>query len=145
MWYTGIENRTFKLGKIRVEVSKMKYIIDAIIRGIIPFVIMSGISLIMVYQKLNSFQIKSTFLVGIIITLVSAASVIYEIDNLTLTQQSIIHFFVMLITVFPCLIISGWFPLSNIFDFLKLLAIFLVVGVVLWIISFFIFGKLLNK
>lgn len=54
---------------------------------------MSGISLIMVYQKLNSFQIKSTFLVGIIITLVSAASVIYEIDNLTLTQQSIIHFF----------------------------------------------------
>ncbi|MCF7545927.1 DUF3021 family protein [Enterococcus faecium] len=70
----------------------MKYIIDAIIRGIIPFVIMSGISLIMVYQKLNSFQIKSTFLVGIIITLVSAASVIYEIDNLTLTQQSIIHF-----------------------------------------------------
>ena len=123
----------------------MKYIIDAIIRGIIPFVIMSGISLIMVYQKLNSFQIKSTFLVGIIITLVSAASVIYEIDNLTLTQQSIIHFFVMLITVFPCLIISGWFLLSNIFDFLKLLAIFLVVGVVLWIISFFIFGKLLNK
>ena len=51
------------------------------IRGIIPFVIMSGISLIMVYQKLNSFQIKSTFLVGIIITLVSAASVIYEIDK----------------------------------------------------------------
>ncbi|GMS49807.1 DUF3021 family protein [Enterococcus asini] len=123
----------------------MKYIIDAIIRGIIPFVIMSGISLIMVYQKLNSFQIKSTFLVGIIITLVSAASVIYEIDNLTLTQQSIIHFFVMLITVFPCLIISGWFPFTNIFDFLKVLAIFLVVGVVLWIISFFIFGKLLNK
>ncbi len=95
----------------------MKYIIDAIIRGIIPFcdyernIFNNGLS------EVECISNKKYFLVGIIITLVSPSSVIYEIDHLTLTQQSIIHFFVMLITVLPCLIISGWFPFTNIFDF----------------------------
>ena len=46
----------------------------AIIRGIIPFIIMTAISLMMKYQGVDVFQVKSTFLVGIIVTSVAAAS-----------------------------------------------------------------------
>ncbi len=123
----------------------MHYLLQAFIRGSIPFVIMSGISGIMKIQNMDAFQIKSTFLTGIIITIVSSATVIYEINHWTLAKQSAIHFFIMLITVFPCLLFSGWFPLRSVIDFLKVLGIFLLVGLILWTISFLIFGKLLNK
>lgn len=123
----------------------MHYLSQAFIRGFIPFVIMSGISGIMRIQNMDAFQIKSTFLTGLIITIVSAATVIYEIDHWSLAKQSAIHFFIMLITVFPCLLFSGWFPLRSVIDFFKILGIFLLVGFFLWTISFLIFGKLLSK
>ena len=50
------------------------------IRGIIPFVIMTTLSIIMNYQGIDAFQVRSTFIVGLIITIVAAASVIYEND-----------------------------------------------------------------
>ncbi|MGX7195635.1 DUF3021 family protein [Enterococcus olivae] len=120
------------------------YIIQALIRGGIPFVIMSGISGIMKFQNLDTFQVKSTFLTGIIISAVSAASVIYQVENWSLLKQSVIHFCIMLLVVFPILLISGWFPLNNVSDFFKILGIFLFVGIVLWSVFYFIFGKLFN-
>ncbi|MBJ8325769.1 DUF3021 family protein [Streptococcus pacificus] len=120
-------------------------ITNAITRGIIPFIIMTTISIIMKYQGIDSFQVKSTFLVGIIITIVAGASVIYDIENWSLLKQSLVHFVVMLVTIFPCLLISGWFKLTNIFDYLKVFGLFLGVGVILWSIAYLILGKLLAK
>ena len=117
----------------------------AIIRGIIPFIIMTAISLMMKYQGVDVFQVKSTFLVGIIVTSVAAASVIYEIENWSLLKQSVVHFVIMLVTVFPCLLVSGWFKLNNILDYIKAFGIFLFAGVVLWSIAYFIFGKIFAK
>lgn len=117
----------------------------AIIRGIIPFIIMTAISLMMKYQGVEVFQVKSTFLVGIIVTSVAAASVIYEIENWSLLKQSVVHFVIMLVTVFPCLLVSGWFKLNNILDYIKAFGIFLFAGVVLWSIAYFIFGKIFAK
>lgn len=117
----------------------------AIIRGIIPFIIMTSISIMMYYQGMDTFQVKSTFLVGIIVTLVAGASVIYEIDNWSLIKQSVVHFVTMLVTIFPCLLFSGWFKLNNISDYIKVFGIFLFTGVVLWSIAYFIFGKILSK
>ena len=117
----------------------------AIIRGIIPFIIMTAISLMMKYQGVDVFQVKSTFLVGIIVTSVAAASVIYEIENWSLLKQSVVHFVIMLVTVFPCLLVSGWFKLNNILDYIKVFGIFLFAGVVLWSIAYFIFGKIFAK
>ncbi len=118
---------------------------QAVIRGTIPFVIMTLISLIMNYQGIDSFQVRSTFIVGIIVAVVAAATVIYEIDSWSLIKQSIIHFLVMLVTVFPCLLVSGWFTLNKFVDYLLVFGIFLVTGLVMWGISYFIFGKLLSK
>ena len=117
----------------------------AIIRGIIPFIIMTAISLMMKYQGVDVFQVKSTFLLGIIVTSVAAASVIYEIENWSLLKQSLVHFVIMLVTVFPCLLVSGWFKLNNILDYIKVFGIFLFAGVVLWSIAYFIFGKIFAK
>jgi len=117
----------------------------AILRGIIPLIIMTIISIIMKYQGIDSFQVRGTFIVGIIIALVAAASVIYEIENWSLFKQSVIHFLIMLVTVLPCLYISGWYKLNNVLDYVKVFGIFLFVGIVLWTISYFIFGKILTK
>ncbi|MBW9213074.1 MULTISPECIES: hypothetical protein [Terrabacteria group] len=53
----------------------------AIIRGIIPLIIMTTLSIIMKYQGIDTFQVKGTFLVGIIATSIAEASVIYEIGK----------------------------------------------------------------
>ncbi len=123
----------------------MKYIKQGLIRGIIPIAIMGGISLIMKAQNFDSFQVKSTFLSGLIVGIVLAASVIYDIESWSLLKQTVVHIVAMLVTVFPILLISGWFPINSVADFFKFLGIYALSGLVLWSLGYLIFGKLLNK
>ena len=122
----------------------MNYILSAIIRGSIPFIIMSLLSGIMKFQRLDDFQIKSTFITGLIVTSVVAASVIYEVESWSLIKQSIIHFLIMLITVYPCLVFSNWFPNKTVLDLVKIFGLFLVVGIILWTVAYILFGKVLK-
>ncbi|MEC6748602.1 DUF3021 family protein [Marinilactibacillus sp. XAAS-LB27] len=122
----------------------MKLLKNALIRGFIPFVIMTGISLIMRAQELDSFQVNSTFITGIIITAVAAASVIYDIESWSIQKQSVVHFIFMLLTVFPCLLLSGWFPVNGIKDMILVLGVFIVIGALLWSIAYFVRTKLLS-
>ena len=124
---------------------KTRILKQATFRGIIPFVIMSALALIMTYQKIDPSQIKGTFLSGIIISIVAAASVIYDIEKWSLLKQSAVHFIVMIFTIFPCLLISGWYELNSFADYLKVFGIFLLCGCVFWTIGYFVFGKLLNR
>ena len=117
----------------------------AIFRGMIPFVIMTSLAIFMRLQGLDDFQVKSTFLVGIIATTIASASVIYEIEKWSIVKQSIIHFIIMLFTVLPCLLVSGWYKLVSILDYLTVIGQFLLVGILLWSIAYVIFGKLLKK
>lgn len=123
----------------------MKVISKALIRGAIPLAIMTGISLIMNHQGMDSFQVRSTFVVGLIVAAVAAASVIYDMDHWSLKKRSLIHFLAMTTTVLPCLLLSGWFQLNALSDYLVVLGIFLLAGAVLWGVGYFIFGKLLAK
>ncbi|MDO5018095.1 MAG: DUF3021 family protein [Lagierella massiliensis] len=118
---------------------------NGILRASIPFIIMTIISIIMKSQGFNMYQVKSTFIVGIIISIVVGASVIYEVRQWTLLKQTIVHFIFMLITVYPCLLISGWFELNTFLDYFKVLALFIMVGIVLWTILYFIFGYFIPK
>ena len=122
----------------------MNYILSAIIRGSIPFIIMSLLSGIMKFQRLDDFQIKSTFITGLIVTSVVAASVIYEVESWSLIKQSIIHFLIMLITVYPCLLFSNWFPNKTVLDLVKIFGLFLIVGIILWTVAYILFGKVLK-
>ena len=139
---------------------KTRILKQATFRGIIPFVIMSTLTLIMTYQKIDPSQllgrlrreekiapsqIKGTFLTGVIVSIVAAASVIYDIEKWSLLKQSAMHFIVMILTIFPCLLISGWYELSSFADYLKVFGIFLLCGCIFWTIGYFVFGKLLNR
>ena len=116
-----------------------------IFRGMIPFVIMTSLAIFMRLQGIDAFQVKSTFLVGIIATTIASASAIYEIEKWSLVKQTIIHFIIMLFTVLPCLLVSGWYKLVSILDYFIVLGQFLLVGSFLWSIAYIIFGKLLKK
>lgn len=122
----------------------MKLLKNALIRGFIPFVIMTGISLIMRAQELDSFQVNSTFITGLIITAVAATSVIYDIESWSIQKQSVVPFIFMLLTVFPCLLLSGWFPVNGIKDMILVLGVFIVIGALLWSIAYFVRTKLLS-
>lgn len=88
---------------------------------------------------------KSTFLTGLIVAIILATAPIYDDNRLTLRQQSLLHFSIMCVTILPILCLSGWYPLHNVVDFLKILASFLTCGLVLWTLAYLIFGKLLSK
>ena len=138
-------NASFSFNEGMEEKLIMNLVKSATIRGTIPFVIMTGITLIMRAQKIDSFQVKSTFVTGLIITIVSATTVIYQIGQWSLAKQSLVHFLFMVVTVLPCLIFSGWFPTRNIIDFLKIIGYFLVTGMILWSFAYLLFGKLFNR
>ena len=122
----------------------MHYILSAGIRGAIPFIIMSTLSGIMKSQHIDDYSVNSTFITGLIITAVAATSVIYDVKSWTLARQSIVHFLIMLVTVYPCLVFSGWFSTKSILDLVKIFSFFLVVGIILWTISYILFGKILK-
>lgn len=107
----------------------MHYILSAAIRGAIPFIIMK-------LQHIDDYSVSSTFITGLIITAVAATSVIYDVKSWTLTRQSIVHFLIMLVTVYPCLVFSGWFSTKSILDLVKIFGFFLIVGIILWTISY---------
>ena len=122
----------------------MHYILSAGIRGSIPFIIMSTLSGIMKLQHVDDYSVNSTFITGLIITAVAATSVIYDVKSWTLARQSIVHFLIMLVTVYPCLVFSGWFSTKSILDLVKIFGFFLVVGIILWTLSYILFGKILK-
>ena len=95
-------------------------------------------------QHIDNYSVQSTFLTGLIITAVAATSVIYDVESWSLTRQSVVHFLIMLVTVYPCLVFSGWFPTKSILDLVKIFGIFLVVGIILWTMSYMLFGKILK-
>ena len=122
----------------------MHYILSAGIRGAIPFIIMSTLSGIMKSQHIDDYSVNSTFITGLIITAVAATSVIYDVKSWTLARQSVVHFLIMLVTVYPCLVFSGWFSTKSILDLVKIFSFFLVVGIILWTLSYILFGKILK-
>ncbi len=117
----------------------------SIIRGIIPFLIMTTLSIVMKCQGIDAFQVRSTFIVGLIITFLAATSVIYEYEKWSIRKQAIVHFLIMLGTVFPCLLISGWYELNNTLDYLKVFSNFLLTGVVLFCVMYFVFTKIVDR
>ena len=122
----------------------MHYILSAAIRGAIPFIIMSILSWIMKLRHIDDYSIKSAFITGLIITAVAATSVIYDVKSWSLIKQSVVHFLIMLVTIYPCLVFSGWFPTKSILDLVKIFGFFLIVGIILWTISYILFGRILK-
>ena len=126
------------------NIPKNLIILQALKRGLIPLTIIIILSIIMVLQSVDEKNIKGTFITGIIVSIIAAASVIYEIKSWSLKKQSIIHFLVMLFTVYPLLLISGWYKLSSPLDYIGVFGSFLCFGTVFWLVGYIIFGKIIK-
>lgn len=115
-----------------------------VLRASIPLVIMSVMALA---QQLTNEPsgAKSTFVAALIATAVAGFSVIYDIESWSLTKQSAAHFGAMTVTVLPCLLLSGWFPVESPRDVLIVLGYFLATGAVVWSIGYLAFGKPLDR
>lgn len=87
---------------------------------------------------------RGTFVAGLIVASVAGFSVVYDIGSWSLAKQSAVHLGCMAVTVFPCLVFSGWFTIDGPLDVLVILGYFAVAGAAAWIIAFLVFGKLLN-
>jgi len=112
----------------------------AVLLGGIPLVLMSAIGAFLLHDG-HAADGRSTLAVGVIIAAVSASSVIYQVDRWSLTRQSITHLVVMLVTVLPALLLSGWFPVDTVGGVLLVVAVFALVGLVLWSSLFLIMRR----
>lgn len=74
----------------------------------------------------DDMQAKGTLVTGLIAAITIAAIPIYDIDRWSLARRSIVHFLVMLVTVFPLLLISEWFSVP------ASILVFLLFGVAGW-------------
>ena len=119
----------------------MKIFLTGLIRGVIPIIFLLIISLWSEFQgsEVNS---KIFFYYGLIAFFLGFASVIYQIRQWSFLKQILVHYMAMLITVFPTLLLSDFYPLNSFGDVLKVYLLFNKVGIILFLITYFI-SKLL--
>ncbi|WP_225046614.1 DUF3021 family protein [Lacticaseibacillus kribbianus] len=110
-------------------------IVKALIRGGIPLVLLGGIAWVL-HNQGSAQDARSTLFAGLIAGVVGAASVLYEVSGWSLAKQSAAHLLAMLATVYPLLLVSGWFRVASLGDALVVLLLFGLVGLVLWLVMF---------
>lgn len=113
----------------------MKLIFIGLIRGGIPFILLGTVAVLLGFQN-KTMEARGTFFTALIVFIVGASSIIYDIPQWGLVKRSTFHFMLMLITIYPILLFSGWFPLHTFKDGLIVLGIFLLVGLFLWTLFF---------
>lgn len=114
-----------------------------LLRAGIPLIIFG----LMAYFQFVESQIDSawgTMVTGVILSIGGGASLVYEKDEWSLKKQTVIHFLIMSLTVYPILLVSGWFELQSFADYLVVLILFLGIGLVSWIFFYFV-SYLLEK
>ncbi len=105
----------------------MKKALPFLISAVITAVVMVVISFFIE----DTFQAKSTLISGLIVAVVIGTIPIYDINRWSLFKRSFVHFLIMVITVFPLILYSGWFnPLLS-------AGLFILFGIVGWTIGYF--------
>ncbi len=106
----------------------MKKAIPFLVAGVITGVIMTILSIFID----DAFQAKSTLVSGLIVAVVLMTVPIYDINRWSLFKRSFIHFLIMLVTVLPLFLYSGWFnPLVSV-------GVFILFGMVGWTLGYII-------
>lgn len=121
----------------------MNLFLKGLVRGVIPFVFLLIISL---WNKLHGTVEASIvfFFYGVIAFFLGLTSVIYQINQWNFSKQIIAHYGAMLITVFPTLLLSGFYPLNSFADLVKVYIEFNKAGIILFFSTYLLF-KLIKK
>ncbi|MGM0840193.1 MAG: DUF3021 family protein [Bacillota bacterium] len=118
----------------------MNLLIKGLIRGVILFSFLIILSLLWNQFHGSSAISNIFFFYGLIAFFLGLASVIYEIEQWRFLKQIMVHYLAMLMTVFPTLLLSGFYPLVSFRDVVNVSFLFNKVGVILFLITYFIFN-----
>ncbi|AIC95720.1 DUF3021 family protein [Shouchella lehensis] len=113
-------------------------LIQILLRGLLPFIIMNVIAIVLYYQN-KTHDAKGTFIASFIVLILGIASLIYNIEEWSILRKTVLHFLVMLLTIYPILLVSGWFTLISMKDYFVVFLLFLGFGTVSWLIFFILF------
>ncbi|MFD2341246.1 DUF3021 domain-containing protein [Clavibacter tessellarius] len=108
-----------------------RLLLRAVLLGGIPLAVMSAIGAYLLLDGRTA-DGRSTLAVGVIVAATAAGSLLYQVPGCSLPRQSVAHFALMLVTVLPALLLSGWFPVDTAGGVLTVVGIFLAAGLVLW-------------
>jgi hypothetical protein len=115
-----------------------------LVRGAIAFTFVSIISLLLNLFQGSSALTNNFFFNGLIAFFLGLASVLYEIRNWSFLQQILVHYLVMLVTVFPTLLLSGMSPLGSFRDVVRVYFLFNKTGIILFLATYVLF-KVRNR
>ncbi|MGD7025262.1 DUF3021 domain-containing protein [Rossellomorea vietnamensis] len=117
----------------------MSLLLRGLVRGGIPFVILLILSL---WNKSQGQTETSSvfFFYGLIAFFLGLTSIIYQINQWSFFKQILAHYTAMLITVFPTLLLSGFYPLSSFTDVVKIYFEFNITGVILFFGTYIVFN-----
>lgn len=109
-------------------------------KGLIRGVILCTIWLI-IRVLINGFENNwNLYIFNMVISFILGfASIIYEIEKWSFPKQIIAHYMTMLITVFPTMLLSGFYPLNSFNDLLHVYMQFNKAGIFLFLLTFFVF------
>lgn len=122
----------------------MRLALRATLLAGIPLLILTAIGIALFVQDKPA-DGRATIALGVIIAATAGASVVYQVERWSLRKQTLVHFAVMLVTVLPALLASGWFPLDSAWGYLAVVGVFLATGIVLWTVFYVIFTRLVPK
>ncbi|MGD6969412.1 DUF3021 family protein [Rossellomorea vietnamensis] len=115
----------------------MSLLLKGLVRGGIPFVFLLILSLWNKYQGLTE---TSTvfFFYGLLALFLGLTSVIYQMHQWSFFKQILAHYAAMLLTVFPTLLLSGFYTLDSFTNVIKVYMEFNKAGIILFLITYFI-------
>ncbi|MCA1065733.1 DUF3021 family protein [Rossellomorea sp. AcN35-11] len=112
---------------------------NLLIKGLMRGIILLAFFLFMSLWKTSPDHSSIFYHYGLMAFFLGCASVVYEIKQWSFSKQIIVHYLVMLITVFPTLLLSGFHPLHTFGDVVKVFFQFNKVGIILFLVTYFIF------
>ncbi|WP_148631157.1 DUF3021 family protein [Bacillus sp. E214] len=113
----------------------LQLFLKGLYRGSISFGILLIISLSYKLQR-QSDDSSVYFFYGLIAFFLGVTSVIYQIEQWSFLKQIFAHYMAMLITVFPTLLLSGFYPLDSFKDVFDVYLQFNKVGIILFLTSY---------
>ncbi|WP_062471963.1 DUF3021 family protein [Jeotgalibaca dankookensis] len=116
----------------------MNFFLRGLKRGFFLFSFMSVLSLMSYFTGAFS-NSKALLFYGVILLFLGMASVIYEIRTWSFKKQIIVHYLIMLVTIFPTLLISGFFPVDSLNNLIDVFVRFNKTGLILFVVSSIIF------
>jgi hypothetical protein len=110
----------------------MKLFLKGLIRGTLPFAFMLSIYAWNNFQG-NSDDAKAFLFYGFMALFLGLASIIYEIKHWSFRKQIIVHYLTVLVTIFPLLLLSGYYKTGSFGTVFHVFLQFNKVGVILFV------------